>query len=71
MSERVDPGRLDHLANGILKRLVARHPNPAVHAVCKIFGEEIDECLAENLGPGTKADQVGRKILRAFDGGEK
>ena len=66
---QVQPGRVDHLAKGIFQRLVSRHPNPAVHAVCKIFGEEIDECMAENLGPGTKADQVGRKILRAFDDG--
>jgi hypothetical protein len=71
MSERVEPGNLAQLVGGIFRRVAARHPNPAVKAVPAIFSEEIDRCLNENLGPGTKADEVGRKILRVFDGGQK
>ncbi len=71
MSDRVEPGNLAQLVGGIFRRVAARHPNPAVKALPAIFSEEIDECLTENLGPGTKADQVGRKIMRAFDGGAK
>jgi hypothetical protein len=71
MSERIDPGRGDQLAAAILKRAAKQHSNPAVKAVAVIFDEEIDECCRENLGPGTQADQVIRKILRVFEGGEK
>ena len=71
MSQPQDPGRLDHLARGIFNRLVNRHPNPAVKIAARMFDQEIGECMEENLGPGTKADEVGRRILKAFDGDGK
>ena len=71
MSQPQDPGRVDHLARGIFNRLVRQHPNPAVHMVCKLFDGEIAECFAENMGPGTKIDEVGRRLLKAFDGDGK
>ncbi len=61
MSQR-QPGRVDHLAQGIFERLLAKYGNPALKVTCHLVKKEIGECLEENLGPGTKAHQVGEKV---------
>ncbi len=61
-------GRVDHLAKGVFKRLLKEVANPEVRFACKMLEEEIDEAFTENLGPGTKAHEVGRRIIRAIEG---
>ena len=61
-------GRLDHLAKGVLNKLLKEVGNPEMRFTCKLLEEEIDETLEENLGPGTQAHEVGRRILRAIGG---
>ena len=61
-------GRLDHLAKGVLNKLLKEVGNPEMRFTCKVLEEEIDEALEENLGPGTQAHEVGRRILRAIGG---
>ncbi len=72
MSEpvKVDQGRVDHLAKGILKSLIRRYGNPQLRFTTAMLEEEIDACLAENLGPGTKADVVGKRVMRALERGQ-
>lgn len=71
MSEpvKVDTGRVDHLAKGVFEKLL-KTANPEVRFACKMLDEEISECFAENLGPGTQAHEVGRRIIRALGGGK-
>ena len=71
MSEpmKVDPGRLDHLAHALFKKLLKMHANPEVQFACKMLNPEIGECFAEHLGPGTEAHKIGQRFLRAI--GEK
>jgi hypothetical protein len=66
---KVAPGRVDHLAKGVFKRLLKEVANPEIRFACKMLEEEIDEAFTENLGPGTQAHEVGRRIIRAL--GEK
>jgi hypothetical protein len=68
MSAKVEQGRVDHLAKGVFKRLLKEVANPEVRFACKMIEEEIDEAFEENLGPGTKAHEVGRRIIRAIEG---
>ena len=67
---KVDQGRVDHLAKGILKTLAKRYANPHVKFGLAFFDEEITECLTENCGPGTTVDKVGKRVLRALERGE-
>ena len=67
-SPKVEQGRVDHLAKGVFKRLLKEVANPEVRFACKMLEEEIDEAFTENLGPGTKAHEVGRRIIRAIEG---
>jgi hypothetical protein len=67
-SPKVEQGRVDHLAKGVFKRLLKEVANPEVRFACKMFEEEIDEAFTENLGPGTQAHEVGRRIIRAIEG---
>jgi len=71
MSEpvKVDQGRVDHLAKGLLKGLVKKYANPELKFTVAILEDEIEECLTENLGPGTEAHKVGKRIMRALEGG--
>lgn len=64
---RSDSGRVDHLAKGLLKKLL-KTANPEIRFACSMFDEEIDDCITENLGPGTKAHEIGRRIIRAAGG---
>lgn len=72
MSEpvKVDPGRVDHLGLGLFKGLVKKYANPEFKFAVAMLEDEIEECLQENLGPGTKAHEVGRRIMRALEGGK-
>jgi hypothetical protein len=67
---KVDPGRVDHLAKGLLKGLTKKYGNPQVKFALAMFEEEVDEILNEELGPGTKAHEVGKRIMRALEGGK-
>lgn len=66
--QKVDTGRVDHLAKGLLKGLVKKYGNPQLGFAVAFLEDEIDECLQENLGPGTKAHETGRRIIRALEG---
>ena len=70
MSEpvKVDPGRVDHLARGVFNKLVKAHGNPELRFACKLLEDEIGQCFEENLGPGTKVHEVGRRLIRALEG---
>lgn len=72
MSEPLQPGRVDQLAKGVVRKLIKEHRNPEVRNVLstglKFFEEEVDECLKENLGPGTTAHKLGQRIMRVLDG---
>jgi hypothetical protein len=61
-------GRVDHLAKNVFKRLLREVANPEVRFACKMLEEEIDEAFTENLGPGSQAHEVGRRIIRAIEG---
>jgi hypothetical protein len=67
--DKVDPGRVDHLAKGIFYRLLQKHGNPELRFTCKMLQDEIAECFEEHLGPGTKAHEVGKRIMRALGDG--
>jgi hypothetical protein len=64
-------GRLDHLAKGVLNKLLKEIGNPEMRFTCKLLEEEIDETLEENLGPGTQVHKVGQRILRAINRGDR
>lgn len=68
MSQPVQPGRLDELAKHLFKRAVKQYGNPHLKFAVAVLDEEIDECFQENLGPGTKAHEVGRRVIRAIEG---
>jgi hypothetical protein len=68
MSQPVTPGRVDHLAKGIFQKLVKRQANPAIKLACNLFDEEITEAFEETFGPGTKAHEIGRRVIRAMEG---
>jgi hypothetical protein len=69
-SLKVDPGRVDHLAHGLFKRLL-KHANPQIRPgiefACKMLEPEIKEVFKEELGPGTKAHKIGQRIIRAVE----
>jgi len=67
MSEPVQPGRVDHFAKEAFKRLL-RHANPQIRFACKLIDEEIDQVFEDELGPGTKAHELGRRFMRAVEG---
>jgi len=71
MSQPVQPGRVDDLAKNVLGELVKRYANPQIKFACLMLSEEIEQCLQENLGPGTKAHEVGRRVMRAIEGGKR
>jgi hypothetical protein len=62
----VNPGRLDELAVNLLKQGVRVHGNPVLRIACKVLDSEINQALTETLGPGTKADELGR-IVREWE----
>jgi hypothetical protein len=67
---KVDPGRVDHLAHGFLKkRLKTVNPQlrPYLEFACKMLEPEIAEAFEEELGPGTKAHAIGQRIIRAVE----
>jgi len=70
MSQPVDPGRVDQLGLGLFKGLVKKYANPELKFTVAMLEEEIRDCFEENLGPGTKAHEVGRRIIRAVEGGK-
>jgi hypothetical protein len=61
-------GRVDHFAKGVFKHLLKTVANPETRFACKVFEEEIDQVLEENLGPGTQAHEIGRRVIRAIEG---
>ncbi len=67
---KMDPGRVDHLAHGLFKKLL-KTANPQLRPVlefgCKMLEPEIKEVFAEELGPGTKAHAIGQRIIRAVE----
>ena len=63
---KIQPGRVDHLAKGIFDRLLQKHGNPELRFTCKMLQDEITECFEEHLGPGTKAHEIGTRIMRAL-----
>lgn len=65
---KIDPGRVDHLALGIFDQLLKRHANPEIRLACKLLEDEIVECFEETFGPGTKAHEVGRRLLKLTGG---
>jgi hypothetical protein len=67
MAQPVQPGRVDRLANGVFKKLVDRYANPHIRLACRLFEKEIGECFEEELGPGTKAHEVGNRIAHAIE----
>lgn len=70
MSQPVQPGRVDHLGLGLFKGLVKKYANPELKFTVAMLEDEIQECFEDNLGPGTKAHEVGRRIMRALEGGK-
>jgi hypothetical protein len=64
---KLDPGRVDHLALGLLKRRLKEVKNPFVQFACKMMEPEIKEVLQEELGPGTQAHKIGQRIIRAVE----
>ncbi len=70
MSQPFEPGRVDHLLKHVFGKLVKQYANPEIRFACSMLSEEIEECFQENLGPGTKAHEVGRRIMRAVEGGK-
>jgi len=64
---KVDHGRVDHLAKQVFKKLLTR-ANPEIRFACKMLEEEIDEVFEDELGPGTQAHEVGKRIIRAMEG---
>ena len=67
-SAKSQTGRVDHFAKGVLKHLLKAVANPQTRFACKVFEKEIDEALQDNLGPGTQAHEIGRRIIRAMEG---
>ncbi len=67
---KVDPGRVDHLAKGLLHGLAKKYANPQVKFTLAMLEDEINQVLEEELGPRTKAHNVGRRIMRALEGGK-
>jgi hypothetical protein len=67
---KLDPGRVDHLAHGLFKKLLKTanpHIRPGLEFACKMLEPEIKEVLEEELGPGTQADRIGKRIIRAVE----
>jgi hypothetical protein len=65
-----DPGRVDHLAYGLFKKLLkTANPQiqPAVNFACKMLEPEIKEVFEETFGPGTQAHSIGQRIIRAVE----
>jgi len=67
---KVDQGRVDHPGLGLFKGLVKKYANPELKFTVAMLEDEIAECFEENLGPGTKAHEVGRRVMRALEGGK-
>jgi len=65
----IPPGRVDELAKHLFGRLVKKYGNPELKFTCAMLQDEIEECFRENLGPGTKAHEIGRRVMRAIEGG--
>jgi hypothetical protein len=63
-------GRVDLVAARAFDVLLARHGNPGLRVVCRAFGDEIEQCFFENLGPGTKVHRIGARLLRAMGEGK-
>ena len=57
-------GRVDIVAARAFDTLLKRHGNPQLRLACKLLSGEIEQCFTENLGPGTRAHQVGQRLLR-------
>jgi len=71
VSQPVQPGRVDELAKQVFGQLVARYGNPQIKFTCAMLADEIAECFTENLGPGTKVHEVGRRLMKGIEGGKK
>jgi hypothetical protein len=63
---KLDPGRVDHLAHGLFKKLL-KTANPQIQFACKMFNPEIEEAFEETFGPGTSAHKIGQRIMRAVE----
>jgi hypothetical protein len=64
-------GRVDHLAHAAFKKLL-KTANPQLRPVLefgsKLLNPEIAEVFREEFGPGTKAHEIGLRIIRAIEG---
>jgi hypothetical protein len=67
----VPPGRLDILAQEMLKAGLKMHGNPALRIVAKMSESQIAQALTETLGPGTKCGEIVQKIVNAADDFER
>ena len=58
-------GRVDVFAARAFDLLLLRYGNPQLRLARTLFSKDIARCFTDNLGRGTKADQFGKKLLRA------
>lgn len=65
---KANTGRVDHLARGVFDKLLKKHANPQIRFACKMLEDEIGEVFEETFGPGTKAHEIGRRVMRAIEG---
>lgn len=66
----IEQGRVDHLGLGVFHTLVKKYANPELKFTVAMLQDEIADCFEEHLGPGTPAHIVGRRIMRALEGGK-
>ena len=65
MKTPIPPGRLDLLAEAMLKTGLKLHGDPGVRIAVKMAENHIAQALTETLGPGTKAAVIASKIVSA------
>jgi hypothetical protein len=64
-------GRVDLAASKVFHALLARHGNPVLRTAAVLLSDNIAQCFEKELGPGTRAHQVGERMLRLIDAKKK
>jgi hypothetical protein len=60
-------GRVDLLAQNLLKQGISAHGNTVLKVCYKAFETELADAFTACLGPGTQADQIGKTVRELND----
>jgi bacterioferritin (cytochrome b1) len=66
-SPSVPKGRIDLLAEALLKQGLKLHGDPTLRTILKMAEPQVRQALSETLGPETKAGKAVKNVLDAAE----